>query len=287
MKTIFVIRSDGVFVILRVNNSPKGFLKSRNHRKALEKARAESISTEKGLPFFILDIPERMNDSSWERIAEKCGRYASRIVAPRCLSLPDCGRLKRFIPSFTPSLLVFNTALSVLDKASIDPCTVSITLTDRNALHPSRVHRLLPFSSTVRVITSHPEKYASACKNALDEYGASLIIRSAYEPGTKRDIVICSDGGASPLMKGAAVFTHKQSTAGRLRFCCSGVELTDAHKKILPPDIEPTDFAGAVTELCGSSEYKRAVFSNIASACNICDDPSPEMCLRCYCEGRV
>lgn len=276
-----------MFVILRVNDSPKGFLKARKQRKLLDKAHTESVSTEKGLPFFILDIPDRMNDSSWERIGEKCGRYASRIVAPRSLSLPDCGKLKRFIPSFTPSLFVFNTALSVIDKASVDPCTVSITLTDRNAIHPSRIHRLLPFSSTVRVITSHPEKYASACKNALDEYGASLIIRPAYEAAQKRDIVICSDGGVTPLMKGAAVFTHKQNTAGRIHFCGSGVVLTDAHKKIIPPDIDPTDFAGAVTELCGSSEYKNAVFANIASGCNICDNPSPDMCLRCYCEGRV
>lgn len=276
-----------MFVILRVNEVPKGFFKKKKNLKQLAKARAQSVATEKGLPFFILDVPAFTNDTAWEKIAEKCGRYASRIVAPRSLSLPDCGRLKRFVPSFMPSVLVFNTALKAVREAGVEPCGICITLTDRNALHPSRVHRLLSFASTVRVITSHPEKYASACKKALDEYGASIIIRSAYETSAKPDIVICCDGGLSPLMQSAAVFGYKHSLTGKIHFCGSGIELTDAHRQIIPPDIDPVDFAGAVTELCGSSEYKSSVFSDVVSSCNICDEPSPEKCLKCFAEGRL
>lgn len=285
MKDYRKLRSDGVFVILRVNKDPKGFLKAKKQRKLLAKAHAQSVSTEKGLPFFILDISACANDAAWEKIAEKCGRYASRIVASRSLSLPDCGRLKRFVPSFTPSVLVFNTALDIIKKASVEPNKICITLTDRKALHPSRVHKLLPLSATVRVITAHPEKYAAACKNALDEYGASIVIRPSYEPVSKPDIVICSDGGVSPLMQSAAVFADRHSLTGKIHFCGSGVELTEAHSETVPSDIDPIDFAGAVTELCGSSEYKNSVFSHIVSSCNICDNPSAEKCLKCYVEG--
>lgn len=276
-----------MFVVLRVNESPKGIIKKKKQQKQLAKACAQSVATEKGLPFFILDVPACANDASWEKITQKCGRYASRIVAPRNISLPDCGKLKRFVPLFMPSILVFNTALKIIKKADVEPCGISITLTDRNALHPSRVHQLLPFASTVRVITAHPEKYASACKKALDGYGASIIIRSAYEPSTKPDIIICCDGGLSPLMHSAAVFGYKHSMTGKIHFCGSGIELTDSHKKIIPYDIDPVDFAGAVTELCGSSEYKSSVFSDIVSGCNICDKPLPEECLKCYAEGRL
>lgn len=276
-----------MFVILRVNEAPKGCFKKRKHLKKLAKAQAQCISTERGLPFFILDIPSDANDAAWEKIAEKCGRYASRIVAPRSLSLPDCGKLKRFVPSFTPSVLIFNTALNTIEKTGADPCEICITLTDRNALQPSRIHKLLPFASTVRVITAHPEKYASACKNALDEYGASIIIRSAYEPCSKQDIVICCDGSITPMMQSAAVFGYKHGMTGKINFFGSGVELNDAHKTVLPPDIDPVDFAGAVTELCGSSEYKSAVFSSIISDCNICDEPLPEKCLKCAIDKRL
>lgn len=280
-------RSGGVFVVLRVSETPNGFIKKRKHLRQLSKARAQSVSTEKGLPFFVLDIPSYTKDSDWERIAEKCGRYASRIVAPRSLSLPDFGQLKRFSPAFMPSLLVFNTALKIIGNSGTNPCGICITVTDRNAVHPSRIYKLLPFASVIRVVTSRPEKYAFACQKALDEYGASIVIRSAYEPQDKPEIVICCDGAVTPFMKSAAVFGYKYGMTGGINFYADGIEISEAHSEAVPDSIYPVDFAGAVTELCGSTEYKNSVFSDIVSDCNICDNPLPETCLRCFMQGRL
>lgn len=276
-----------MFVVLRKIESPKGFFKKIKHNKILENSKPVTVATERGLPFFTLDISDIASDIQWEKIALKCGRYASRIVAPRSLSLPDYGGLKRFFPSYTPSLLNFNTALEVIKNADADPYDISITVTDRNAVHPSRIHKLLPFASSVRLITSYPEKYVSACKKALDEYGASIILRSSYEPSEKRDIVICCDGGISPFMSSAAVFGYKQCVMGKLSFSGNGVTLAENHREIIPDDIDSTDFAGAVTELCGSGEYKNSVFSSLVSSCNICDNPAPKMCLACFAQGRL
>lgn len=280
-------RSDGVFVVLKTNKAPEGFFMKRKHKKIINNAQPETVQTEKGLPFFTLDINETPKDGDWLKIAEKCGRYASRIVASRNLSLPDYGGMKRFTPSYTPSLLNFNTALETIRNAGADPYGISITITDRNAVHHSRIHKLLPFSATVRVITSYPEKYAYACKNALDEHGASVIIRPSYEPSEKRDVVICCDGGISSHMSSAAVFTYKQCTTGKLRFSGSGITLSESHLKIIPEEIDSVDFAGAVTELCGSREYKNSVFLSLVSSCNICDSPLPERCLGCFASGRL
>lgn len=276
-----------MFVILRVNEAPKGIFKRAKQRKQLSKSQVEAVSTEKGLPFFILDIPADINDAAWNTVAEKCGRYVSRIVAPRSLALPDCGKLKRFVPSLMPSSLTFNTAADVIKKAAIDPCEISVTVTDRNAVHASGICRLLPLAAAVKVVTAHPERYASACSTALNEYGASIIIRSAYEPCTKPDIVICCDGGLAPSMQSAAVFGYRHKQAGKIYFCGSGIELARIHGKIIPDNIDPIDFAGAVTELCGSPEYKNSVFSCVETGCGICENPSPEKCLRCFVAGKL
>lgn len=276
-----------MFVVLRTIEPPKSFLQKRKHKKYIRNTQPETVHTESGLPFFALDIAKNINDSEWLKTAEKCGRYASRIVAPRSLSLPDYGGMKRFLPSYTPSLLNFNTALDVIEKSDIDPYEISITLTDRNAVHPSRIYRLLPFASSVRIITTHPEKYAAACKNALDEYGASVVIRPSYEPSSKKDVVICCDGGISPQMSSATVFAYKQCSIGKLRFTGNGVLLSANHTSAVPDDIDSVDFAGAVTELCGSREYKNSVFSSLISSCNICESPLPEKCIECFTGGRL
>lgn len=276
-----------MFVVLRTIETPKGFLQKRKHKKFIKKAQPEAVRTDKGLPFFTLDIPENATDGEWLEIAKKCDRYASRIVAPRKLSLPDYCGMKRFVPSYTQSLLNFNTAVETIRNTSANPYEISITVTDRNAVHHSRINKLLPFASSLRVITLYPEKYASACREALDEHGASVIIRSSYEPSSKRDIVICCDGVISPHMTSAAVFSYKQHTVGKLQFIGNGVALIGSHSDIIPDEIDSTDFAGAVTELCGSTEYKNSIFSSLVSNCNICDNPTPEKCLECYADGRL
>ncbi len=246
-----------------------------------------SCPTAKGLPFYILEVLDGKHGIDWNGVAEKCGRYSSRIIAPRSLPLPDHPRLKRFIPISMNSVLVFNTALKFIENSKLAPDEICITLTDRNAVHPNDVCKILPFASTVRVVTSHPERYAAACAKAFEEHGASLIIRSAYEPAAKPDIVICCDGAVTAGMKKAAIFTSKRKNGGKIVFSGSGVYLTQQHTELISPETDPIDFAGALTELCGSREYKSAVFSKIETTCQSCKDSGSEKCLECYCCGRI
>lgn len=276
-----------MFVILRVITPEKGFFKRRKQKKAVDGAPLCTCPTARGLPFCILEVLDGKRGIDWELVAQKCGRYSTRIIAPRSLPLPDHPRLKRFIPVSMNSILVFNTALKVIEKSKLAPEEICITLTDRNAVHPSEVCKILPFASTVRVVTSHPERYARACSEAFEEHGASLIIRSAYEPIAKPDIVICCDGAVAATMKNAAIFTSKRKNGGKIIFSGSGVCLTPQHAELISPETDPVDFAGALTELCGSPEYKRAVFSQIETTCRKCGDSSPEKCLECYCCGRI
>lgn len=276
-----------MFVILRVNDSPKGVFKKARQRKKLANSQAIAMPTERGLPYFILDVPDCISDASWNNIAEKSGRYASRIVAPRSFSLPDHGKLKRFIPHIMPSILIFNTAKEIIKRAKLAPEDISVTVTDRNAVHASKICGLLPFAAGVRVVTAHPERYARACEKAFDEYGASIIIRSAYEPTAKPDIVICCDGVMSPAMQAAAVFSYKHKACGKINFCGSGIVLAQSHRENVPDNIDPIDFAGALTELCGSPEYKNSFFSHIESSCSVCENSAPENCLRCFVSGKL
>ncbi len=271
-----------MFVILRTNPEPDGYFKKKKFRKKLIKSNVIAVQTKRGLPFFIVDIPEKMSVLHWKLTAEKCGRYASRTVAPRCLALPDSAGLQRFTPKHTGSFITFNTAIEIIKKSEINPSDFSVTLTDRNAVCPQKALSLLPISSTVRIITLHPEKYASVCKKALDEYGASIIIRSAYEAVTKPDIVICCDGGISPEMFDSAIFFCGHTSVGKLNFQLSRIALLNSHSEIIPDNIEPGDFVGAITELCGSSEYKKSSFCDIITDCSKCENSSPELCLKCF-----
>lgn len=274
-----------MFVVLNVVKPPDGRIKRFGIKRKIRGASARSYRAENGTPFFILDVYEGKNGIDWKTTREKCGGYASRIIAPRGLVFPADGSAKRFVPVLMTPLLIFNTALEIIKKTGLPPEDLSITLTDRNALLASKICETLEFAARVRVVCSKPERYAAARFRALAEYGASLAIRPLYEPTRKPDVVVCSDGFIAPAMKNAAVFTSQRRTGGKIRFSGSGTRLKPEHEKILPPNIEASDFAGALSELCGGSEYRNAVFSDLNISCSVCGNRTPEKCLECYCLG--
>jgi len=282
-----VKRSDGVFVVLRVNSPPKGILAKSRMKKAVTESRIQTVSTENGLPFYTLDVPEGMTRSMWETVGKKCGRYASRIVAPRSIPLPDAGKLQRFLPCAMTSVLTFNTAVDTLKNADIPPDSISITVSDYGARQASELCRILPFAALIRVITAYPERYAAPCEKAFRDFGASVVIRACYEPSSKPDIIICCDGRLSPCAEKAAVFSHKSKTFGKLHFKGSGTNLSDAHRTLIPESIDSVDFTGAVTELCGGNEYKSSVFLETDISCKRCKNQTPAKCLECFASGKL
>ena len=271
-----------MFIILRTLKPANGYFNRKRQKKLLKNTQPISYSTENGLPFFILDILEERNGISSTELEEKCGRYVSRIVAPRTLHLPDNGRIKRFIPGNSNGFFIFNTALEAIKNARLRPEELCITLIDRNACMNAEIHRILPFASSIRAITSHPEKYALQCHKIYDECGASVMVRPVYLPVAKKEIVICCDGATNEAMQRSAVFSFKRGVYGKLRLFCSDIELSEKHKEIIPESIDSADFAAAVTELCGSTEYKKSCFSHIESCCSDCTEKSPSECLNCY-----
>lgn len=269
-----------MFVIFRVTEPEKGFFKERKQIKNILRQPAIIHRKEGLLPFSEVNIIKGKRGIIWNGVEEKCGRYSSRIVAPKSIHLSD--NFKRYVPSSIKSNLAFNTAKKVIEKSRAEPDSFCITVTDRNALSASKICSLLPFCSCVRVITAREDRYAQHVENALNSFGATLILRREYEPTSKPDIVICCDGVTSAAMSDAAVFTFKKRSCGKLRFFGSGINLTPEHSDFLPEDIDPLDFAGALTELCGCQDYAESCFSDVEISCRKCAEPRAENCLSCH-----
>ena len=95
-----------MFVVLRQNEIQKGCFKKKRQLKQIEKSEVQTVKTDNGLPFYIVDVPIFNGDVLWGGVEEKCGRYASRIVASRAVSLPDSNTVKRYTPTVLPVLVI-------------------------------------------------------------------------------------------------------------------------------------------------------------------------------------
>ncbi len=275
-----------MFVLLRTVDSSGGFLKRKRLKKRINNSTPVSVSTENGMPFYMIDVFNEKSGPDYSVIEEKSGCYASRIVAPRSFPLPDKPNLKRFLPGYSNGIFIFNTAVKIIEETNPLPSETSVTVIDRNAVMCGETVRLIPWASPLRVVTSRPERYTETCRKIYNDYGASVMLRPFYEPISKKDIVICCNGATTDLMNDAAVFSFKRGTNGKLRFHGNGIKLSDSHRKIIPDNIDSTDFAAAVTELCGSTAYKSAVYSDIETNCRKCSKTNPSDCLGCYISGK-
>lgn len=271
-----------MFVLLKTIAPSGGFWSKRCQKKSLERCTPVSVSTENGMPFFTLDVLDGKGGPDFQSIEKKCGCYVSRVVAPRSLSLPDSTKIKRFVPGASGGLFIFNTALKMIEEAHTKPEKISITVIDRNASMCGETVRLLPFSSSPRIVTSRPDRYTRICREIYDEYGASIMVRPYYEPCSKKEIVICCDGASIKSMNNAAVFSLKRGINGRIRFCGSKISLSAHHREFVPDNIQSTDFAAAITELCGSTAYRTASFSDVEKNCGLCNEEQPAKCLECF-----
>lgn len=269
-----------MFVILRPVEVSGKYFQKRKMIKNINRSPVVFHRESGALPFCSVEAVCQKTD--WNSLAEKCGRYASRVVAPVNFPLPDGTPLRRFMPSSTVHFLVFNTAVSYLRAARPDPHSFSLTLTDRLALLSAKTVDLLELCACIRIVTSRPERYAAACEYAFKNYGASLILRSCYEPTQRADIVICADGAFCSAMEKAAVFTAKSTGCGKLVFSLGGVNLLPHHRELLPEGAREIDLAGALTELCGSAAYSNAGFTDVSVNCTKCGKPDIEKCILCH-----
>ena len=92
-----------MFVVLKTVTPEKNCIKRKKQLKKIRNSTVTAYKTDIGLPFFVLDIFIGKKGADWQLIAEKCGRYSSRIVASHSVLLPDNSGLKRFVPLSTNS----------------------------------------------------------------------------------------------------------------------------------------------------------------------------------------
>ncbi len=251
-----------MFILFRHNYIEGGCFKRKKQLKNIAKSEIKTVRNEGSLPFYVAEIPLVQGCVLWKGIDKKCGKLASRVIASRSITIPDGLPIKRYVPTLLMPEIVFNTALEALKSAQLKPDSFSLTLTDRKGFVASRICELLPFCSEIRVVTCSPEKYAQPSATALNDSGAALIIRDSHYTTSKPEIVICTDGAVVPSMNGCAVFSHKKYGGGKLMLSGREINLCEKHRETVPDYISPTDFAGALTELCGSSDYGNAVFSD-------------------------
>ena len=158
-------------------------------RSALQPPRrleVREVVRETGRYGILTAYPDKKGELPWEDVRQAAGKEARHLLCPAGCTLPEEEGLLPFRPSGQmQGQLMQQAALFLLRRASRGKKQrrIAVGVYDPDGVRPDLAVSLLPYAAEVQVNTGCPQRYRSAGRIAMEEYGASLTL-----VGTQADV---------------------------------------------------------------------------------------------------
>ncbi len=178
-----------MFGIITVEKEQK---KSRLLRRKKCRIEVNNTAVIGGAPFRHIRVFPGRKGIDWKGVERAAGCAAESIITQVDTVLPKGTYLKRFEADTLPLLLMLNTAAGRLDRGE-NAKKRTLLIIDENAVLPQYIERIVLCAYKIRIVTSKPEKYYSACAHLLENYGASPIVCSSTKGNESFDVCIAEN----------------------------------------------------------------------------------------------
>lgn len=214
------------------------------------------VEVPNALPFYIIKAKSYHGICPWEKVEEAAGALRSRVILPSETVLPKESSLRSFEPTVFFERLLFNTAAEAIEKMQLDPCRVSITVFDENAYLIDLIEKLVPLASRLRIITNCGAAYDRLGDYLFERFGISIFVSGRADNAVLSSTFIISASGKNvPLIFSGVLFSNKkEKLMNAVVMSGKGFSLPKIYAELLPKNVEPELFAGALYELCGADE---------------------------------
>lgn len=216
---------------------------------------AERITLSPGKFFFKICAADRFGRVAWKEIEKLSRGLSKRVVLPEGTDLPENSPFKKFFPFVFSFRTLFYSALGVISKLKLDPCSVFVSVFDENGYATDLIERLVPFCGKLAVITGCPDAYGTVAKLLFEKYGVSLIIRTVFDPCVlSSTAIICENAEDVPIYYKGILFTnHKRRSLEGTVMSGKEVCLPPEFEQLCPKKTDRLLFAGALYELCAAN----------------------------------
>ncbi|MGN1419868.1 MAG: hypothetical protein ACI4W6_11100 [Acutalibacteraceae bacterium] len=227
--------------------------------------RAEKIVLKPGSAFYKITAADYRGKIPWKAVENAAGKLCVKAVLPDGIDLPENSPIKRFEPAVYPFRVLFKSAVSVLEKMSLEPTRLYVTVFDENAYVIDLIEELVSLACCIRIITSCFDDYSRLADRLLSRYGISLVIRTAFDKSVLESTVIISDKSAFVPMtyKGILFTNEKRRMLSTAVMSGKKITLPEKYEKLCAKKADRLTFAGALYELCGIDELDGLVYDDI------------------------
>lgn len=233
-------------------------LKERVRRLFLgDRIIAERVNLPENECFYRLRVPLHKGNFPEDRLKRMASSFTDGLIFPHMYSYE--GEIRQYRSSYFRDIILFNSAISQLEKSVFDPTETLITVIDRKGTLHTEIHRLIKFAGELKVITDNVRAYESEALKIMREYGLSLLISNKLSAIPERGIIISKYSDSVPVyFKGLLITGEKRLLPFARILIGEGVRSSGVYENLCPEGINMTDFLSALCEVCFIRELRKS-----------------------------
>ena len=227
-----------------------------------EKILCERVNLPGNEYFYKLKVPVHKGVIPEERLKKITSNLADGLIFPK--GFINNSGIKVWEPSYFKDIMLFNTALSQIEKSVFNPAETLITVIDRKGVLHTEISRLVPFSGELKVITDNMSAYERESERIMEEYGLSLFVSDRLSAIPERGIIISRHSDIIPVyFKGLIITDEKKLFPFARVLSGEGIKSSGLYEGLCPEGIEMTDFMSALCEVCFTAELRRSEYEKL------------------------
>lgn len=213
----------------------------------------KQVNIKSAAPFFYLKISKKQCGENFDKLAEILGRYSKYIIPCGDTEIIDNCYVKKYQPSVFPSIMLINSAEKLLQKKDYNKSSYSIGIVDRKGSFATYIDRFIQLASVVTVFSDNQFVYNQTAEQIFDDYGASLIVRSADSIDFNCDFTIYAENDG---------FIIDKRNENYIKITGNSFFVDSEIKKLIPEKSDSLLFCSAFYELCGVKKLKSMKYNS-------------------------
>ena len=222
----------------------------------------ERVSLSENEYFYKIRVPVHKNKYPVSKLRRVASGVNDGLLFPE--GFTDEVGVKVYRSSFFREILLFNSAVSLLEKGGYDPSVTLITLIDKKGFLSSQTERLIPLAGEIRVVTDNVRAYERTAGRVMEEYGLSLLVSDKLSSIPERGIIISFKSNVIPVyFKGLLITGEKRLLPFAKVLTGTGIKAEEKYMSLCPSGIDMTDFLSALCEVCFQKELRKSEYENL------------------------
>ena len=223
---------------------------------------SERIDLPENEYFYKLRVPVYNGKIPIEKLRKITDSLSDGLIFPE--GFKNENGIKTYASAYFRELLLFNTAVSQIEKSVFEPAETQITLVDKKGLLHAEISRLVHFAGEMKIISDNVRAYEGTAKRLMEEYGLSLLVSDKLSSIPERGIIISARSDIIPVyFKGLLITGEKRLFPFARVLTGEGIKSRGNYDALCPEGINKTDFLSALCEVCYIKELRKSEYERL------------------------